>query len=196
VFSSRTRSFFTPAYFLSPSHRYREGLGLLCAHRTLFAMTKLIKLSQEQAREIDAELVAYNAEAVPFIQKDAFHRLNYGISDDGVLIAGVGATLYCWGILYVDVVWVEKQHRQQGVGTMLMTALEAEAQKLGCSLVHLDTFDFQARQFYEKQGYTLFGTLADCPPGHERFFLKKVLTSTASRPPRHRSSTVSHLVQG
>jgi hypothetical protein len=39
----------------------------------------------------------------------------------------------------------------------------------------LDTFDFQARGFYERNGYELFGTLDDCPPGHKRYYLKKAL---------------------
>jgi hypothetical protein len=41
--------------------------------------------------------------------------------------------------------------------------------------VWLDTFSFQAREFHERLGYTVFGTITDCPPGHSRFFLKKAL---------------------
>jgi GNAT superfamily N-acetyltransferase len=140
----------------------------------------LIELSEEQLRQVNAGLVSYNAGAVPFTQEKPFHRLQYGISEDGEVTAGFSATLYCWGILSVDIVWVAEQHRDKGLGTKLMDALEEEATKLGCTLAHLDTFDFQARTFYEKRGYTLFGTLDDCPPGHQRFFLKKVLTPTST----------------
>ena len=52
-----------------------------------------------------------------------------------------------------------------------MLAAEAEAIRLGCVGVWLDTFSFQARGFYEKLGYTLFGTIDDYPPGESRFFL-------------------------
>ena len=41
------------------------------------------------------------------------------------------------------------------------------------SVPDLDTFAFQAPAFYEKQGYTLFGTIEDLPPGHARYFLQK-----------------------
>jgi hypothetical protein len=47
--------------------------------------------------------------------------------------------------------------------------------KVGCTMSHLDTFDFQARDFYERNGYELFGALDDCPPGHKRYYLKKAL---------------------
>jgi hypothetical protein len=50
---------------------------------------------------------------------------------------------------------------------------EAEARSRGCVGSYLDTFSFQARPFYEKQGYSLFATIADYPPPHSRFFLSK-----------------------
>ncbi|GAQ00024.1 hypothetical protein NIES2104_65890 [Leptolyngbya sp. NIES-2104] len=39
----------------------------------------------------------------------------------------------------------------------------------------MDTFSFQAPEFYQKLGYTVFGELPDFPIGHRRLFLKKVL---------------------
>jgi hypothetical protein len=55
-----------------------------------------------------------------------------------------------------------------------MAAAETEGRRRGCSAVWLDTFEFQARPFYEKLGYRLFGTL-DFPAGFKRFFLQKAL---------------------
>ena len=38
----------------------------------------------------------------------------------------------------------------------------------------VDTFDFQAKEFYEKFGYVLFATLEDTPsPGHTRYYFRK-----------------------
>jgi ribosomal protein S18 acetylase RimI-like enzyme len=58
----------------------------------------------------------------------------------------------------------------------LMREAEAVARENGCTGIWLDTFSFQAPGFYEKLGYTVFGTLADYPPGHSRFFLHKTLS--------------------
>ena len=57
-----------------------------------------------------------------------------------------------------------------------MEQAEREAIRRGCRTIWLDTFTFQARGFYERLGYSVFGTLEDYPPGHSRFFLKKSLT--------------------
>ena len=45
----------------------------------------------------------------------------------------------------------------------------------GCRYAHLDTFSYQARPFYDRLGYRLFGELENYPPGHSRFFLRKQL---------------------
>ncbi|MEA3146360.1 MAG: hypothetical protein QOI53_1859, partial [Verrucomicrobiota bacterium] len=36
-------------------------------------------------------------------------------------------------------------------------------------------FDFQARGFYEKNGFHVFGTIENYPIGHERYYLIKRL---------------------
>lgn len=41
------------------------------------------------------------------------------------------------------------------------------------SHIILDTFDFQAKNFYIKQGYEIFGILDNCPEGHKRYYMKK-----------------------
>jgi ribosomal protein S18 acetylase RimI-like enzyme len=57
----------------------------------------------------------------------------------------------------------------------LLQEAEAIAVKRGCHHSHLDTYSFQAPEFYEKQGYRRFGELPDYPPGHTRYFLRKDL---------------------
>ena len=80
-----------------------------------------------------------------------------------------------WDWLYVDILWVEESLRGQGWGRRLLRQAEAEAHQAGCTRALLDTFDFQARPFYEREGYTVFGTLEDFPPGHSRYYMQKKL---------------------
>ncbi len=102
--------------------------------------------------------------------------MNFVIKDENdTIIAGINAVLYCWQILYIDVLFVEEQHRGKQFGTALLTKVENEAKKLGAKLSHLDTFDWQSKEFYEKAGYTICGELKDCPVGHTRYYLKKNL---------------------
>ena len=57
----------------------------------------------------------------------------------------------------------------------MLQKVEEQAKSFGSKLVHLDTFDFQARDFYLKHGYEIFGTLENCPEGHNRYYMKKIL---------------------
>jgi GNAT superfamily N-acetyltransferase len=77
--------------------------------------------------------------------------------------------------LWIELLFVPESMRGAGIGRKLMMLAEAEAVQRGCRAVALDTFSFQARGFYERLGYSVFGTINDCPPGHSRFFLTKRL---------------------
>ena len=46
-----------------------------------------------------------------------------------------------------------------------MQLAEREAVQRGCHGAWLDTFEFQARGFYERLGYTCFGELPNYPAG-------------------------------
>jgi GNAT superfamily N-acetyltransferase len=103
----------------------------------------------------------------------------------GALIGGLlGETNLGW--LFVAVLWVAESRRGRGVGTALLAAAEKEARRRKCIGVYLDTFDFQARPFYERLGYQLFGTLPNSPPGGMRYYLYKRLGRGRLRVPRKR----------
>ncbi|HQT89835.1 MAG TPA: GNAT family N-acetyltransferase [Acidiphilium sp.] len=80
-----------------------------------------------------------------------------------------------WDYLHIEYLVVPEAIRGSGIGRELMRQAEDEAVRRGCHRAWLDTFSFQARGFYERLGYTVFGMLEDFPPGHSRFFLKKLL---------------------
>jgi GNAT superfamily N-acetyltransferase len=77
--------------------------------------------------------------------------------------------------LHVDLLFLPAELRGAGLGRRLMRDAEDEALRRGCRGAWLDTYSFQARGFYERLGYTVFGTINDYPPGHSRFFLTKTL---------------------
>ena len=92
----------------------------------------------------------------------------------GATIGGLsGYTSYGW--MFVELLFVPEHLRGQNIGTKLMAQAEAHARSLGLVGIWLDTFSFQARPFYEKLGYSVFGTIEDYPPGGARYFLSKTL---------------------
>lgn len=124
----------------------------------------------EDRAAIAAPLVAYNqqhgprasAEPVVLLLKD----------EDGRTIGGLWAkTVYDW--MYVELLVVPESLRGKGAGAALMEKAEGIAIQRGCVGAWLDTFAFQARGFYERLGYTVFGELTDHPKGSARYFLSK-----------------------
>jgi GNAT superfamily N-acetyltransferase len=89
-----------------------------------------------------------------------------------------GMTGYTWAQwLFIELLVLPDSMRGKGLGTRLMKMAEAEAIRRGCVGVWLDTHSFQARPFYEKLGYSVFGVLEDFPPGHTRYYLRKSLAA-------------------
>jgi len=84
-----------------------------------------------------------------------------------------GRTAYDW--LFVELLVVPESLRGRGIGSDLMRRAEREALARGCHHAWLDTFDFQARGFYERLGYISFAELGDYPVGSTRYFMKKTL---------------------
>ncbi|HET8576498.1 MAG TPA: GNAT family N-acetyltransferase [Methylomirabilota bacterium] len=79
------------------------------------------------------------------------------------------------GWLHVSTLWVAESLRRQGHGRALLEAAERRAAERGCRHVFLDTFSFQAPDFYRKLGYEIFAELPDRPPGHTHYFFRKSL---------------------
>ena len=66
---------------------------------------------------------------------------------------------------------------------MLFRSAEAEAAKAGCVGVWVDTYSFQAPEFYAAMGYVPFGRLPNYPKGHERIFYRKMLRELPNAEP-------------
>jgi GNAT superfamily N-acetyltransferase len=133
------------------------------------------EVQPEDRATVLAGLVAYNAQhGYPWPWQD----LAFVVRDSaGRAVGGVLAeTNARW--CFIKGLWVAKEIRGQGHGSRLLVAAEAAAQERGCIGVYLDTYSFQARPFYERHGYTVFGVLPDLPPGGAKYYLAKRLDAS------------------
>ncbi len=122
------------------------------------------------------KLVEYNLSQVPATQEENFVDLSRKVmSEDGKILAGIVVRMYCWKCIYIDTFWIDESMRGEGLGTLLLEEVERVDKENGSHLIHLDTFDFQAKDFYLNHGYSVFGDLEYCPKGHTRYFMSKVL---------------------
>jgi GNAT superfamily N-acetyltransferase len=95
--------------------------------------------------------------------------------EQGDVLGGVLGELW-GGWLQITYMWVAKPLRGAGHGQRLIENAEAYARFRGAVEATVETHSFQARPFYERPGYEVFGMLDGYPPGHAKFFLKKALT--------------------
>ena len=101
--------------------------------------------------------------------------LCFALNDpNGTIVGGIiGETHWNW--LFIHLMWIPEELRGKGYGHRLLLAAEDEGRKRGATNAYLDTFSFQAPEFYKKHGYQVFGVLDDFPPGHKRYYLTKHL---------------------
>ncbi|WP_428484366.1 GNAT family N-acetyltransferase [Rhodopila sp.] len=125
----------------------------------------------------DAIYHALDACSEPLIGPAAPRLLTIPIHDDAGSVAGGlwGNTQFRW--LHIEMLVVPEPLRGRGVGTALMASAEQEARQRGCLGAHVDAFSFQAPDFYQKLGFTLFGELNNFPPGHKRLYLQKIFSA-------------------
>ena len=109
----------------------------------------------------------------------AYYPVNFFLrSERGEVLGGLLGQIW-GGWLHITYLWVAEPARSSGRGRALMQSAETYAIERGCVGAFLSTFSFQARPFYEKLGYAVFGTLEGVPPGHSHFYLEKRFSTTS-----------------
>ena len=130
------------------------------------------KLTDEMWEVIGGGIGAYNKQKGG---PENFQHLCFALRDaKQQVVGGLIGEIY-WGWLYINLLFVREELRGQGYGDKIMSLAEEEAQRRGAKHAFLDTFSFQAPEFYQKRGYRIFGELKDFPPGHTRYYMTKDL---------------------
>ena len=126
--------------------------------------TELVSWTRKWLGEHNEQFVAWDHAAVFFVAYD----------DAGDVTGSLSASI-CWGKLRVDNLVVRADCRGRGIGTALMERAETAARDAGCSGVYLDTMSFQALGFYERLGYSEYGTLDGFAADATRHYLHKAI---------------------
>lgn len=135
--------------------------------------------SQEYSKIIEDKLDAYNGSCMGVIVDDSYTL--FVTSPSGEIMAGVIGHLPEFHALgkccMVNTVWVSEQYRNQGWGTVIMRELVRYAVKKQCFFMQLETYEWQAKGFYEKCGFTPVATVrnSDGCRGMEQYYMRKFL---------------------
>jgi GNAT superfamily N-acetyltransferase len=94
--------------------------------------------------------------------------------DTGTLVAGIVG--FTWGgYARISLLWVDEPLRRHGLGRRLLGAAESEARQRGCNTIVLDTYSFQAPDFYPTLGYEKVGETTETPAGFTQVLFQKRL---------------------
>lgn len=133
---------------------------------------KITEGNEEEEAFVLQKLKEYNRKQIPEAREHFPVRLVWRDAK-GEVQGGIVGTCY-WGCMHVRLFWVSEACRGKGIGSLLIRAMEERAVKEGCSVIHLETFEFQAKGFYLKHGYEIVGVINDVPYGSQ-YILKKKL---------------------
>jgi len=121
---------------------------------------------------IDAGLDASNASAAPL--NDVRPITCVARTPSGEIVGGaVGRT---WGeCAELQQLWVDPEHRRNGIGSRLVKLFEARAIARGCRTLYLTTFSFQAPALYQSLGYRPATELRGFPDGIVKYLMVRTV---------------------
>ena len=131
------------------------------------------KLNPEQN---DLDLIrdgirAYNRMHLPDGDVDAIGC--FARNNEGKIVGGLTGEMFN-NTVFVEYLWVDAEARTSGVGSKLIALLEEQVQPHGMTHLYLDTYSFQALDFYLKLGFEKVGQYSGYPAaGIDKHFLQK-----------------------
>lgn len=130
------------------------------------------EFTQREADFVQRKLVEF---ADRFTEPRNYREFGVVVRDgDGAVVGGItGSTAWDW--LQIGVLWLPEELRGQGLGHRLLERAEQIGREYGCAFAKLDTFEFEARAFYERHGYVVRSQTDDFPKGHVQYHLTKTL---------------------
>lgn len=97
----------------------------------------------------------------------------YALLDNQIVGGIISRKKMQW--LDIDILFINQNFRNHKIGSHLMNRVIEYCKKENLIGLHLYTLDFQARGFYEKQGFKLIAEIKDWPKGITRYeFIKYI----------------------
>ncbi len=134
------------------------------------------KASKNDAEVLSEGITDYNKSTVSELESnDAEVRFFvFARNSNNKITGGIRAACY-WNTLHIELLWLSQECRGQGFGKIILGFAEEFAKINNCEKVFVETTSWQAKPFYEKNGYNLIGTLKDRPKGYVSYYLTKNL---------------------
>lgn len=135
-----------------------------------------IKITDEIKKQ-DEEIIYQGLLEYNLAKIEDKHPKDLGVylqDEVGKKVAGlIGNTYGNW--LFIKYLWVSEDLRGHSIGSNILNQAEQTAIERGCKYSFLDTFSFQAPEFYKKHGYKEVFKLENYPVTGKRYYFTKTL---------------------
>jgi len=106
------------------------------------------------------ELREFNTKYFKILNESEFCIFAKG--ENGEYIAGVYGKII-FSVININYLWVSESYRSQGLGKALIQRVELESKIYGVEKIFVETYTFQAVNFYLKLGFKEVGRYTDYP---------------------------------
>jgi len=160
-----------------PQFAANKGGVAVCPGKTPMETHRLELVTEptlEDVRFLGDRIYKYNVEHTG--RDDGQWLAVFLRAENEQIVAGLHG--WTWsGWLKINYLWVSPEARRRGRGRQMLLMAEAEARKRGCSHATLNTYSFQAPDFYRRLGYRIVATIEGLPEGHRQHTLLKDLAT-------------------
>ncbi|UTH14807.1 GNAT family N-acetyltransferase [Macrococcus equipercicus] len=101
-----------------------------------------------------------------------WEEFNYHIKDGSIVIAGIVAESR-YQTVEIEFLYVDNEYRKQGLAKQLLDYLEIVAKKQGMTSILVNTYSFQAPEFYLKMGYELLFKIEKAFGNVDQYYYRK-----------------------
>ena len=106
-------------------------------------------VSQEKSKIL---LDGLNANSKEKRDLDPIDLFGFYVKDGNKIIGGIqGIVMY--GSVWIQLLWLSKNIRNKGYGKKMMQEVENFTKEKKCKMILVETFDFEALDFYKKLGF-------------------------------------------
>lgn len=133
------------------------------------------ELNEKDKQYINDELYRFNLKHFPVEFRGRYEEINLFLKDENGTVRGGILAEVCWNWLEIHTLMIDEDIRKSGYGTTLLSEVEKIALEKACDFIKVDTLSFQALDFYEKNGYQVFGSIDNVGKEYKHYYLKKDL---------------------
>lgn len=120
----------------------------------------------------------YNQKNCEYINKNSSYAHNNEINGDFIVydkdeVIGGAIGKITFGWYQLTDFYLSEPYRKQGIGSKIIKRIEEFAKENHALGVKMESWNFQAPEFYKKLGYSVWAEFKDCPPGTVCYYLYK-----------------------